>query len=119
MNWLPELTARIRSSDAPAPQTDALAERAIELAGICEKLVPEAPPLQFDTLPDSGDGPEIEVAWFNRRKMRTLSVAAQQDGRTYLHLYDDGRGSHDILDPRHEQLQSAVTSFFEGWVPCD
>jgi hypothetical protein len=119
MNWLPELTAKIRNSGCPVAQIEALVLRAVEVAAICDKFVPEAPPLQFDTLPDSGDGPELEVAWFNRRKMRTLAVAAQQDGKTYLHLYDDGRGSQNIIDPRHEQLKSAVTSFFEGWVPHD
>ncbi len=118
MIWLSELSAKIRNyTAAPFVQTDALVLCAVELAGICDKFVPEAPPLQFDKLPDDGDGIELEVAWYDRRKARTLSVVAEVSGKVYLHLYDDGRGSTNILSPKHDQLKSAVTAFFEGWVP--
>jgi hypothetical protein len=116
MNWLTGLCAQIRNSGASQAQIDALVLRALEVATICEKLVPAAPPLQFGVMPDSGDGPELQLEWRLTRLGRTWAIVAQQDGRTYLSLYDEGRGSSIVFDPRTAPLKSSIASFFEGWV---
>lgn len=121
MNWLPDLTARIRAAGCPPVQTDALVLCADALAALCEQFVSKAPMPHLEMWPPDEEyaDSDLKLSWTNVRLERSLTIYAESDGSVWLHLQDSSGqvASRTVLAPTGDQLRVAVTTFFDGWTP--
>lgn len=116
MNWLTEVSRQVRACGADRVRADQLVLSVITLSNICDRHVPHAPAPQVEYITDGEEKGSIDVSWYWQERQRSLSVIVDAEGKTSLTMLDDGRAI-DVAPPSYDELRTAVTSFFDGWVP--
>jgi len=96
----------------PSEQRDVLVLWVSELSGICDSFVPRAPIPQLDSI----DRYDLLLRWEHGERELTIFVHPETL-RVTLHLRHWSK-VNITSGPSHDQLKTAVRSFFEGWYPC-
>jgi hypothetical protein len=111
MNWLDDLTRKIRGSGGRMNQIEPLVLCATELSRICDLYMKRAPAPELES-PSEG---AMQLSWFWVEEQRSLTVGVDRDPTvTYLLMMDGTRNNYTSC-PTHEELKRAVQSFFDGW----
>lgn len=93
-----------------------------EMSGICDVHIPQAPAPQYEIVEDEAAFAHYfgKLGWFWAHEHRALSVETNGTRDLMLRLMHrcDGVVHSTMFGTlSHEQLKSAVLSFFDGWNP--